>query len=962
MKPNKKQKIIFAALLGALCTGVAGAALLVPVTAENASAGMLALIGETSENVTPSATNDGLMLTRADATKSWSAQLNSVFTGTTSIEYRLLNRSGGNWKNEVNAFTVKNFYGEEVARFIIGSAFWGNIVVSTNQEGVITSTTECNKAFVYNALTGEYTTAGVVDEKVSGYITLDESKNVKTIFSDWTNAPFYPSPSTDISSAYPATTDLGTVTFEYKNGTLTIKTSTFDLQGINDDDKTKVGNGQTVALGEVEANLDQGYTITVGSATDLPLSDGSLYSYAYSSNVRISAINGVSAKGATLSGDAAKSEEIVYYGAEAQGKGANDVIYLYSGEKLNKFYYREQTVYSGENGNSLGVAPVLKAFDYAQNKEFTETEEITVSYGELQKSYTVQINVSLSVKTKELIAETSAASLTVGSGIEYTTKDGEKATQKGLLVSGDKKGSWKADFNGTFSDTTTISYFLTQMSHDGNKAFTASAFTIYNLNGDKVADFVALRNHWAEIHTNAYVYNAVENKYTCQQIRWSSGTPYFDGVGELTRVASTASTENTGFSDLPGYTWVSPCISTNALNNGKVPDNQTTTINDIKNEIYGTVTFAYENGKLTIQTSTYDIGGVNGNVNATGNGQTITVGEIAVDLSAGYKISMGSAPAVPYTDEGEFNYPANSPFLLVKLNGQDVTGADVQATQVRETISADNANDSGVIELEKGESPVFSCDTEVFVGGMNMKKTAYTAQTMYGAYEEYGDEGVISVKGTVGRKDFAVRVKTLAETLEGVEMQAGASIRTKEPYGIRFQMNVTAEAKQTIEENVGEGKAYQSVKYGMMILPYSYIAAHGGLTEENLFGASAVYTWNAKAGAGTTEIMLKYSENNLVENKGDYVLWYSSVNLTGEAITAKFVGAGFIEFTRQNGTKDYKIVTRYDGYEENAANTNVRSCYDVAVAAYEDESENAPAAEVKQWLYDNYLKDNGYEA
>lgn len=953
MKPNKKQKIIFAALLGALCTGVAGAALLSPVTAENASAGMLTLIGETTENVTPSATNDGLMLTRADATKSWSAQLNSVFTGTTSIEYRLLNRSGDNWKNEVNAFTVKNFYGEEVARFIIGSAFWGNIVVNQNQEGVITSITESNKAFVYNALTGEYTTAGVVDEKVSGYITLDESKNVKTTFTDWKNAPFYCSPSTDISSKYPATTDLGTVTFEYKNGTLTIKTSTFDLQGINDDDKTKVGNGQTVALGEVEANLDQGYTITVGSATDLPLSDGSLYSYEYSSNVRISAINGVSAKGATLSGDAAKSEEIVYYGAEAQGEGANDVIYLYSGEKLNKFYYREQTVYSGENGNSLGVAPVLKAFDYAQNKEFTETEEITVSYGELQKSYTVQTNASLSVKTKELIAETSAASLTVGSGIEYTTKDGENATQKGLLVSGDKKGSWKADFNGTFSDTTTISYFLTEMtSFDATEKlpYIASSFMICDLQGNKVADFVVLRSSWGTISGNcAYVYNAQTKKYTTQLVGWQDGGYQYKGVSELIPTTQNAEKPVNGFNSFPKDMYVSPCISTNALKT---------------DEIYGTVTFEYANGKLTIKTSTYDVGGNNGKTGAnyTGQGQTITVGEIDVDLSAGYKISLGSAPAVPYSDGGEFNYLANSPFLLVKLNGQDVTGADVQATQVRETISADNVNDNGVIELEKGESPVFSRDTEVFVGGMNMKKTAYTAQTMYGAYEEYGDEGVISVKGTIGRKDFAVRVKTLAETLEGVEMQAGASIRTKEPYGIRFQMNVTAEAKQTIEENVGEGKAYQSVKYGMMILPYSYIAAYGGLTEENLFGANAVYTWNGKAGAGTTEIMLKYSENNLVENKGDYVLWYSSVNLTGEAITAKFVGAGFIEFTRQNGTKDYKIVTRYDGYEENAANTNVRSCYDVAVAAYEDESEKAPAAEVKQWLYDNYLKDNGYEA
>lgn len=76
----------------------------------------------------------------------------------------------------------------------------------------------------------------------------------------------------------------------------------------------------------------------------------------------------------------------------------------------------------------------------------------------------------------------------------------------------------------------------------------------------------------------------------------------------------------------------------------------------------------------------------------------------------------------------------------------------------------------------------------------------------------------------------------------------------------------------------------------------------------------------------------------------------------------KFIGAGFIELTRQDGTKEYKIVTKYEGYDESDettfAATNVRSCYEVAVMAYEDAG---TAEKVKTFLYETYLKPNGYE-
>ena len=328
---------------------------------------------------------------------------------------------------------------------------------------------------------------------------------------------------------------------------------------------------------------------------------------------------------------------------------------------------------------------------------------------------------------------------------------------------------------------------------------------------------------------------------------------------------------------------------------------------------------------------------------------------------------MGSAPNVPYTDEGSFVYNAYSPFLLVKIDGQDVTGETLQTTEATENILVENTLNNGVIELSKGEELGFVSNSTVSIGSMQVKGSAgVTVKTVYGSYAEYGDSGVVTVKDFAGaRKDFCVRVKGLSEELTGTEMNAGAAIRTAEPYGIRFQMNVSAADKALIDENVGEDKAYTSVRYGMIIMPYSYVSAYGGLTEENLFGTSAVYTWKDKEGSGTTEIMLRYSENGLQTKDGNYALWYANTGLTGSAITMKFIGAGFIELTRQDGTKEYKIVTKYEGYDESDettfAATNVRSCYEVAVAAYEDTSADAPSAVVKQFLLDNYLIPNGYE-
>ena len=940
MKKKTKNIIISAALTCALCFGVSGAATLQSVAAETVS--VTALVGTTTDNVTVSASTSGLNLIRTDATLAWSAQIDSLFTGTTAITYRTTDRKANNGVIQANAFTVTNFYGEEVARFIIGNKFWG--VITKEGWGL-------TKAFLYNTSTGAYTTAAVTDGVAGGYTSVSQLAMTDGWYFEREIPDFYPSPANG-----DMTEIAGTVTFAYADGKMTVSTSTFDLENVNDDNKNKVGNGQTVAVGEVEVNLDQGYTITVGSATGLTLEDGTAFSYPYSSNVIISDINGCDTTKALTTNE--KTGDIVYYAAKSQESG-NSVISLNSGASLNKFYYVEQTKCIDENGNELYVSPSKVAFDYADNKSFTANEDVTVSYGGKNKGYTVQINGLPEIATNSLVNVSDGVTLTTASSVNWTDSNGETQTQKGLLVSGSSnKSAWNAELNGVFTGSTSLSYFLMSLNHEENTAYTASAFTIKQTDGTKIADFVVLRNHWAFISTTcAYVYDAINKKYMTQNVVWKNGGYQYTGVTELNRVASGTSTEH-GFASFASNMYVSPTFSTSNMNT-------------IKNDnMYGTVLFSYENNTLTITTTTYDVGGHEGKTgeNFVGQGQTITIGEIVgVDLSGGYTISMGSAPNVPYTDEGEFAYPANSPILLVKIDGQDVTGKTVQTTEATENILVENTLNNGVIELSKGEELGFVSNSTVSIGSMQVKGSAgVTVKTVYGSYAEYGDSGVVTVKDFAGaRKDFCVRVKGLSEELTGTEMNAGAAIRTAAPYGIRFCMNVSAADKALIDENVGEDKAYTSVRYGMIIMPYSYVSAYGGLTKENLFGASAVYTWTGKDGVGETQIMLRYSENGLQTNGTDYALYYSNTGLSGSAITMKFIGAGFIELTRQDGTKEYKIVTKYEGYDESDettfAATNVRSCYEVAVAAYEDTSADAPSAVVKQFLLDNYLIPNGYE-
>ena len=84
------------------------------------------------------------------------------------------------------------------------------------------------------------------------------------------------------------------------------------------------------------------------------------------------------------------------------------------------------------------------------------------------------------------------------------------------------------------------------------------------------------------------------------------------------------------------------------------------------------------------------------------------------------------------------------------------------------------------------------------------------------------------------------------KTLDAVSltMKNGASVRyvaSKAESGIRFSVNLSESDYLGLEAN--EGGVYQSVSYGVAIMPYTYLATYGELTEENLFGENAKYDW-----------------------------------------------------------------------------------------------------------------------
>lgn len=163
--------------------------------------------------------------------------------------------------------------------------------------------------------------------------------------------------------------------------------------------------------------------------------------------------------------------------------------------------------------------------------------------------------------------------------------------------------------------------------------------------------------------------------------------------------------------------------------------------------------------------------------------------------------------------------------------------------------------------------------------------------------------------------------KTLAEVT--LTMEDGALIRGSEPTGIRFRSFMSNSDYEGLMANVGEGKAYKSVNFGMLIAPEDYLTTGRELTEANVFGESAIYSYGDTAEEGKTRIINVWDSEMYDYTDGKFFAGIIT-NVAGTNYNRVFAGQAYVKATAQDGTASYLFA---------AATDNHRSVIGVAQAA-----------------------------
>ena len=179
-----------------------------------------------------------------------------------------------------------------------------------------------------------------------------------------------------------------------------------------------------------------------------------------------------------------------------------------------------------------------------------------------------------------------------------------------------------------------------------------------------------------------------------------------------------------------------------------------------------------------------------------------------------------------------------------------------------------------------------------------------------------------------------------------VSMQYGASVRIPdETYtlgGLRYTMEMSLVDYETLMENVGAGKAYTNVEFGVFVAP-EYYNDLLTIDETSVQGETAKYGWltEEEKAAGTEWVASEAGQKNLLqiinvqsdtmtdgedEDKNAVKVFYGSVvDMFEENMLTEYIGVGYIRYTDASGTH----------YEFATANDNVRSMTYVAQRAIE---------------------------
>lgn len=942
------------------CSLVLGAGITaLPKTVSAETASMTSVIGKKTDNITVTAgvtkgDHLGLSIGSQLMKEDWSAQIDATFTGSTSISYLLPNMASNEdvWNEERdgytldgngeqkpvitygrqgNAFSVRKANGDLVATFVTVPKAWGSI---GNQSG-----------YMYNAITNTYTAPYHHYDKAVGvdywadpvpYRTLDPVTDGAYGASYVTRSlsAMCIAPSMGVTTVAAGKLDSGnaegTLYFDYVDGVLTISSSSYDFADRTLE--TQRGNGQIIPFGSVEVDLSDGYTIEAHNAPDFGKDgDVNYWEFDCSSSVLLTTITTEDGAFDTLADEIAlesAGDATISYVGEKVVDDKNVITVAY-GEKLNNFHVYQPATASNDQSQTLALKGYKDSFAYENNKAFTADEDIVVSNGTVSKNYTVDVVMPTIDTTKLLTALTAdtqirAASAPLYNDVESNASYNDTANSAydpyskygtALIVGGQTstKKQIAAKLNGTLFGNTSITYTARR-----NSPRAANVFVIANAQGENVLHVISYTSSWSQ--SRALVYDYTTQKFYSSNYDTNSSTTETKEITAFDQAAQTA----------PSYfQWK------NAYD-------------------FATLSFNYDDEakQMTVTTTRKDAART-----------VVTLGVISADLSSGYTLSMMTPQMMT---EGYLNgYEgvsmtefAGYPALLIKeINGVDTTGLTAEATSLTKEVVCENG-----AEVAMGEELTFKSNSVYNFGSLAYKGSDEVTVDVAADVSKPGAT-VAVVSDWAGTYEIPFTVKTLSQSFTGVEMVNGGFIRMGtaadgSDKGIGFKMNVSAADKALIDAYVGEGKAYASASYGMIIMPYSYVGDYGDVNAETLFGDSAVYTWEDKEESVGSVAVVQMETANLKANGDAGYIFGALTELKASTVTTDLIGVGYVKLVDANGEVEYVVVSAYSDTSDDA-NNNIRTAFEVAKAVYEDPE--VTNEDHKKWLYDNYLNPNGYE-
>ncbi len=190
-------------------------------------------------------------------------------------------------------------------------------------------------------------------------------------------------------------------------------------------------------------------------------------------------------------------------------------------------------------------------------------------------------------------------------------------------------------------------------------------------------------------------------------------------------------------------------------------------------------------------------------------------------------------------------------------------------------------------------------------------------------------------------------------------MTKGAAVRVggteKADNGLRFEAGMPKADYEALMAQVGDGKKYSDVEFGMLIAPTSYTEIYA-LTEENCFtGARVWYKYSDEADADglVRAQILNLTTDSLAPHEKDadrYVYRGAIVDIKDtngvSNLSRAFTGQGYVKCTLADGSVDYLFAT---------PNENSRTITYVATKALEDPNRSENLTEENcTWLTRNY--------